>query len=233
MTKHGPPRENVAGQVFGSEHDFFFLRPSKIKIENNSQIFLRGSGESRVEKSDYYSPFVADILSSHTFPPFHTFSTSYVLTQAMASSQQPLFTDEDCNLPSQERVALLKRLDHLLGDVPLHFWAACHLCDLQGLALLVKTAELNPNIVLISARQTYPMVANCKLNTVGLLNTIAYIFHRESIGPRISYFNTTVIANPSITTTSIGRTFFVPFRRITTRYECSAIQKEESLYYSF
>src|SRR6266487_808016 len=101
-------------------------------------------------KSDYYSPFVADLLSSHTFPPFHTFSTSYVLTQAMASSQQPLFTDEDCNLPSQERVALLKRLDHLLGDVPLHFWAACHLCDLQGLALLVKTAELNPNIVLIS-----------------------------------------------------------------------------------
>ena len=147
MKKHGLPREM---QVFGSEHDFF------------------------QDQNRKYS-FVADLLSSHTFPPSHTFSTSYVATQTMASSQQPLFTDEDCNLPSQERVGLLQRLDHLLGDVPLHFWAACHLCDLQGLALLVKTAEVNPNIVLISAGQTYTMVKNCMLNTVGLLNTIANI----------------------------------------------------------
>jgi hypothetical protein len=86
----------------------------------------------------------------------------------MPPSQQPLFTDEDCNLPSQERLNLLERLQTSLGDIPPHFWAACHLCDLQKLALLVQTADLNPNIVCIAAGQAYTMVANCKLNTIGL-----------------------------------------------------------------
>jgi hypothetical protein len=86
----------------------------------------------------------------------------------MPPSQQPLFTDEYCNLPSQERLNLLERLQISLGHIPPHFWAACHLCDLQKLALLVQTADLNPNIVCIAAGQTYKMVANCKLNTIGL-----------------------------------------------------------------
>ncbi|KAH9211252.1 hypothetical protein DL95DRAFT_306322 [Leptodontidium sp. 2 PMI_412] len=86
----------------------------------------------------------------------------------MPPSQQPLFTDEDCNLPSQERLSLLERLQILLGDVPPHFWAACHLCDVRKLELLVQTAELNPNIVYIAAGQTYTMVANCKMNTIRL-----------------------------------------------------------------
>jgi len=86
----------------------------------------------------------------------------------MPPSQQPPFTDEDCNLPSQERLNLLERLQISLGDIPPHFWAACHLCDVQKLALLVQTAELNPNIVCITAGQTYTMVANCKMSTIGL-----------------------------------------------------------------
>jgi hypothetical protein len=86
----------------------------------------------------------------------------------MLPSQQPRFTNEDCNLPSEERLSLLERLEASLGDVPPHFWAACHLCDLQKLALLVQTAELNPNIVCITAGQTYTMVGNCKLNTIGV-----------------------------------------------------------------
>lgn len=89
----------------------------------------------------------------------------------MPPSQQPLFTDEDCNLPSQERFNLLERLQISLGDIPPHFWAACHLCDVQKLALLVQTAELNPNIVCIAAGQTYTMVANCKMSTIGLITT--------------------------------------------------------------
>ncbi|KAH7317338.1 hypothetical protein BKA65DRAFT_483571 [Rhexocercosporidium sp. MPI-PUGE-AT-0058] len=78
----------------------------------------------------------------------------------MPPSQQPLFADEDCNLPSQERVSLLERLQISLGDVPPRFWAACHLCDVRKLELLVQTAELNPNIVHIAAGQTYTMVSN-------------------------------------------------------------------------
>ena len=80
----------------------------------------------------------------------------------MPPSQQ--LTDEDCNLPSPERLNLLERLQVSLGDIPPHFWAACHLCDVQKLALLVQTAELNPNIVSIAAGQTYTMVANCKMS---------------------------------------------------------------------
>ena len=86
----------------------------------------------------------------------------------MPPSQQPLITDEDCNLPSQERLSLLERLQVSLGDVPPRFWAACHLCDLQKLALLVQTAELNPDAIYIVVGQTYTMVANCKMSTIGL-----------------------------------------------------------------
>ncbi|KAG0647510.1 hypothetical protein D0Z07_6508 [Hyphodiscus hymeniophilus] len=78
----------------------------------------------------------------------------------MPPSQQPPVTDEDCNLPSQARLHLLARLQTLLGDIPPHFWAACHLCDEQKLALLVQTAELNPDIVYIAAGQAYAMVTS-------------------------------------------------------------------------
>ncbi|KAF4627020.1 hypothetical protein G7Y89_g11137 [Cudoniella acicularis] len=85
---------------------------------------------------------------------------SHIAFQTMPPSQQPLLTDEDCNLPGRERLSLLECLQVSLGDVPPHFWAACHLSDLQELALLVQTAELNPNIVCIAAGQTYSMVAS-------------------------------------------------------------------------
>jgi hypothetical protein len=90
----------------------------------------------------------------------------------MPPSQQQLLTDEDCNLSGQERLSLLERLQVSLGNVPPHFWAACHLCDLQELAFLVQTADLNPNIVSIAAGKTYTMVANCRLNYQALLQHV-------------------------------------------------------------
>ena len=82
---------------------------------------------------------------------------------------------EDCNLPSQERLSLLERLQVALGDVTPHFWAACHLCDLQMLGLLAQTAEINPNPILVVVMETHTMIARCKLNIIGLFYTIANI----------------------------------------------------------
>ena len=109
-----------------------------------------------------FAAYTTNLVSSHTF------SISHVVSQAIPPPQQPLFTDEDCNLPNQERSNLLERLQILLGDVPPHFWAACHLCDVQKQASLVQTAELNPNIVCIAAGETYTLVKNCKTSTIGV-----------------------------------------------------------------
>lgn len=70
---------------------------------------------------------------------------------------------EDFNQPSDTRKEPPHRLQALLlADVSPHFWAACHLCDMQRLALLVQTAELNRDVVLVAAADTYSMVESCK-----------------------------------------------------------------------
>lgn len=81
----------------------------------------------------------------------------------MASLQQ---TDEDYNLPSEERLGLLQRLQDAFGDAPPHFWAACHLCDIKKLAVLVQIAEISPEATRVIAGQTRIMVACCKLNSL-------------------------------------------------------------------
>ena len=91
------------------------------------------------------------------------------LAEKRSLAKQKAEADEDFNLPSQERLSLLKRLQGSLGDVPPHFWAACHLCDLQRLESLVQSAEFDPIIVRVAAGQTYSMIKSCKLNTTGLI----------------------------------------------------------------
>lgn len=70
--------------------------------------------------------------------------------------------DEAANQPTEERIAVLGRLKAQLGDVPPHFWAASHFCDIQALELLVRVAELSPQAVHIVAAQSYSMVLACK-----------------------------------------------------------------------
>ncbi|PSS08595.1 hypothetical protein M430DRAFT_187230 [Amorphotheca resinae ATCC 22711] len=68
------------------------------------------------------------------------------------ASPQP--TEEDYNLPSEERRALLQRFQEALGDVPPHFWAACQLCDMKSLEALVKSAECCPDLLGLVIGQT-------------------------------------------------------------------------------
>jgi hypothetical protein len=80
----------------------------------------------------------------------------------MASLQQ---TDEDYNVPSQERLGLLQRLQNAFGDAPPHFWAGCYLCDIKELEVLVQIAEISPKAIRVIAGQTRIMVACCKLKS--------------------------------------------------------------------
>ncbi len=70
-----------------------------------------------------------------------------------------IMEEEDFNQPSPERVDLLKRLHEKLSEqgVPLHFWAACQICDLGALAELAENKLLS--VVIYSA---YQMVRHCK-----------------------------------------------------------------------
>jgi hypothetical protein len=70
--------------------------------------------------------------------------------------------EEDYNEPSEGRQALLQRLQELLGDVPPHFWAACHCNDVENLALIVEMAEQNRDIVWLAALDTRLIVVLCK-----------------------------------------------------------------------
>lgn len=67
----------------------------------------------------------------------------------------------DFNLPTEERLALLKDLQAEIGDVPLHFWAACQLCDLQSLTQLVQVARISPAVIRVIAAYTIDMVKDC------------------------------------------------------------------------
>jgi hypothetical protein len=85
------------------------------------------------------------------------------------ASPQP--TEEDYNLPSEERRALLQRFQEALGDVPPHFWAACQLCDMKSLEALVKSAECCPDLLGLVIGQTgKEMIAYCKLDNLGFLS---------------------------------------------------------------
>ena len=69
---------------------------------------------------------------------------------------------EDYNVPSVAREALLQTLQNAVGDVPLHFWAACQLCDLKSLEGLTELASLNPAAARLIAGQTQTMLSYCK-----------------------------------------------------------------------
>jgi hypothetical protein len=68
--------------------------------------------------------------------------------------------DENFNHPSQERTVLLERLHNAIhADVPVHFWAACHFCDIDIMTHLTNTVERDSNIVLAMALMMHFMVA--------------------------------------------------------------------------
>jgi hypothetical protein len=69
---------------------------------------------------------------------------------------------EDFNVPSTERVALLKRLQEAIGGAPPYFWAACQICDLQALEELIEFARMYPLAARIVAGQAHKMILHCK-----------------------------------------------------------------------
>ncbi len=82
--------------------------------------------------------------------------------------------EEDFNQPSPERVDLLKRLHEKISKfaeaagIPLHFWAACQVCDLGALAKLVDDST-SPYFIISILSQTSQMVRHCKSNGLILL----------------------------------------------------------------
>jgi hypothetical protein len=82
----------------------------------------------------------------------------------MAEEQQHGTADEDFNIPSAQRQHLLSQLHSLIGEVPVHFWAACHLCDIQHLEVFVQiTSQFGPSYVKALAFTCHSMVRICKL----------------------------------------------------------------------
>jgi hypothetical protein len=69
---------------------------------------------------------------------------------------------EDFNLPSPERITLLESLQEAIGGAPLHFWAACQICDLKALERLVKCGREYPEILRGFTQQTCTMAYYCK-----------------------------------------------------------------------
>lgn len=70
--------------------------------------------------------------------------------------------EEDFNVPSAARKVQLERLQSLIGDVPVFFWAACHVCDLKSLQGLADLASLNAPAARLLAGQTQSMLLYCK-----------------------------------------------------------------------
>ncbi|PSS21866.1 hypothetical protein M430DRAFT_17439 [Amorphotheca resinae ATCC 22711] len=68
-------------------------------------------------------------------------------------------SDEDYNQPSAERRVVLQRLQDFLGDVPVHFWALAHVCDVKTLEEFAEKAEADPVPYRISIYQTPAMIA--------------------------------------------------------------------------
>ena len=113
--------------------------------QNHTTLILPNHQRSNSPLSS--SPFI--------FQPSKTRTSS----KAMALPQQ---ADEDYNLPSEERLSLLQRLQDAFGDGPPHFWAACHLCDTKMLLVLVQVAQISPEAIRVIAGQTRAMVRCCK-----------------------------------------------------------------------
>ncbi|KAF7914502.1 uncharacterized protein EAF01_000908 [Botrytis porri] len=65
---------------------------------------------------------------------------------------------EDFNIPSNERITLLKAFQEEVGDVPPYFWAFCQVCDLQALQKLIDIARISPVMVRIFAAQAFTTV---------------------------------------------------------------------------
>jgi hypothetical protein len=62
-------------------------------------------------------------------------------------------SNEDFNIPSRERRAVLERLDKALNGqaVPTPFWAACQLCDLGTLEQLIEATVAFPPVTIVAA----------------------------------------------------------------------------------
>jgi hypothetical protein len=102
------------------------------------------------------------LLIAPSFTLLQSSSSSYLET-FLHTSLLTLSEDmEDFNIPSAERVALLKRLEEAMGDVPPYFWAACQICDLKALENLVEVARINPAVARIVAGCTVKMILHCK-----------------------------------------------------------------------
>ncbi|TAQ84942.1 hypothetical protein B7494_g6737 [Chlorociboria aeruginascens] len=65
---------------------------------------------------------------------------------------------EDFNLPSEERVILLRQFRTKIEKVPPHFWAACQLCDLASLEKLVKCSHDYPQVLFAFVEQTETVI---------------------------------------------------------------------------
>ncbi|RAL15387.1 uncharacterized protein BO97DRAFT_460938 [Aspergillus homomorphus CBS 101889] len=55
---------------------------------------------------------------------------------------------EDFNIPSEQRRALLRDLESVLGDlsIPCHWWATFILCDIERLKGIVEKIRLDPAV---------------------------------------------------------------------------------------
>ncbi|KAF7880447.1 uncharacterized protein EAF02_007293 [Botrytis sinoallii] len=81
---------------------------------------------------------------------------------------------EDFNIPSNERIVVLKALQEEIGNVPPYFWAFCQVCDLQALQKLTDIARISP------ANNSY----------IGHTGLYSYIILNQGT-PRVSTPNTT------------------------------------------
>lgn len=82
--------------------------------------------------------------------------------------QQPIAENEDYNLQSAERAAILKKLNDLIGHpVSRHFWAAAQLCDIEKLAEMLSWDEEQASIFSGTFKRE---IGLCKLILQALLN---------------------------------------------------------------
>ncbi len=97
--------------------------------------------------------------AASTIEPRDLSSFPYLKVYNLSSIHRRIM--EDFNIPSAERVAILQRLQEVIGGAPLHFWAACQICELEALAKFVKCGREYPEILRGFTQQTYPMICYC------------------------------------------------------------------------
>jgi hypothetical protein len=84
-------------------------------------------------------------------------------------------SDEDYNQPSAERRVVLQRLQDIFGDVPVHFWALAHVCDVKTLEEFAEQAEANSGPYHMTISQTRAMISTCKLNSLRFIYALANV----------------------------------------------------------